>query len=50
LELEFHSGSVYEYHEVPPETFRDLMAAPSKGRFFASEIRGQYPSNRLENP
>lgn len=47
LELEFHSGSVYEYREVPPEVFRDLMEAPSKGRFFASEIRGQYPSTRL---
>jgi hypothetical protein len=47
LELEFHSGSVYEYSEVPPEVFRGLMEAPSKGRYFANEIRGQYPSTRV---
>lgn len=47
LELEFHSGSVYEYSEVPPEVFQGLMEAPSKGRYFANEIRGQYPSTRL---
>jgi hypothetical protein len=46
LEVEFRSGSVYGYHEVPPEVFRGLMEAPSKGRYFASEIRGQYPSTR----
>jgi hypothetical protein len=47
LELEFHSGSVYEYSEVPPEVFQGLMEAPSKGRYFANEIRGQYPSTRV---
>ena len=47
LEIEFHSGSVYEYQEVPPEVFRGLMEAPSVGRYFANKIRGQYPSTRL---
>ena len=47
MEIEFHSGSVYEYQEVPPEVFQALMEAPSKGRFFANEIRGQYPSSRV---
>ncbi|MES1245010.1 MAG: KTSC domain-containing protein [Acidobacteriota bacterium] len=47
LELEFHSGSVYDYEEVPPEVFQALLEAPSVGRFFANEIRGQYPSTRL---
>jgi KTSC domain len=47
LEIEFNSGSVYEYNEVPPEIYQGLMEAPSKGRYFANEIRGQYPSTRL---
>ena len=47
LEIEFHSGSVYDYEEVPPEIYQGLMEAPSKGRYFANEIRGQYPSTRV---
>ena len=47
LEIEFQSGSVYDYEEVPPEVFQGLMEAPSKGRYFANEIRGQYPSSRV---
>lgn len=47
LEIEFTSGSVYDYSEVPPEVFQGLMKAPSKGRYFANEIRGQYPSSRV---
>ena len=46
LEIEFQSGSVYDYGEVPPEVFKGLMEAPSKGRFFSNEIRGQYPSTK----
>ncbi|HEX3130568.1 MAG TPA: KTSC domain-containing protein [Thermoanaerobaculia bacterium] len=47
LEIEFSSGSVYEYNEVPPEIYKGLMEASSKGRYFANEIRGQYPSTRI---
>jgi KTSC domain len=47
LEIEFHSGSVYDYEEVPPEVYQGLMKASSKGRYFANEIRGQYPSSRV---
>lgn len=44
LEVEFRSGSVYRYFDVPQEIYEDLLQAPSKGRFFASFIRGQYDS------
>ena len=46
LELEFQSGSVYDYLGVPQEVYRSLLAAPSKGRFVSRHIRGQYPSER----
>ena len=46
LELEFRSGSVYDYLGVPPKVYRSLKSAPSKGRFIAQHIRGRYPTQR----
>ncbi|MFP5286802.1 MAG: KTSC domain-containing protein [Thermoanaerobaculia bacterium] len=46
LELEFSSGGVYGYHEVPPEVYESLMSAESKGRFISQRIRGQYRSEK----
>jgi hypothetical protein len=42
LEIEFNSGAVYQYDEVPLEVHQGLMAAPSVGSFFASEIKPHY--------
>lgn len=47
LELEFSSGGVYDYHEVPPEVYESLMSAESKGRFVSEQIRGRYQSERV---
>lgn len=49
LELEFRSGSVYDYHGVPREVYESFLAAPSKGRFVSERIRGQFPSSRCED-
>jgi KTSC domain len=46
LEIEFTSGSVYDYFGVPRKVYKELMAAESKGRFVSQRIRGQYPSER----
>lgn len=42
LEVEFTSGTVYQYLEVPATVFTGLMAAASKGRYFNQEIRDDY--------
>lgn len=47
LELEFSSGGVYDYYEVPPEVYAELMSAESKGRFISERIRGKYQSERV---
>jgi len=39
LEIEFDSGAVYQYWDVPLRTYEELRAAGSKGRYFNSEIR-----------
>lgn len=42
LEIEFRSGEIYRYRQVPESVFTALLAARSKGRFFATEIRGKF--------
>ena len=48
LELEFHSGAIYRYLEVPEEIFNRLLAAESKGQFFGAAIRDKFRSERVK--
>ena len=47
LWLEFRSGAIYCYFDVPPGVHQDLMAADSKGSYFNRAIRGRYLYQRL---
>jgi len=40
-------GDEYAYENVPPEVLEDFRAAPSRGRFFAYEIRDRYPYRKV---
>ena len=43
LEVEFASGSVYEYYDVPLSVYSELMAAGSPGSYFNDFIKDLYP-------
>lgn len=45
--VQFRKGARYEYHGVPRETLQGLLDAPSAGRFFNENIRGQYDEERV---
>lgn len=47
LEIEFQNGGVYQYYNVPQSIFDALMAAPSHGKFFASQIKNAFPYARV---
>jgi len=47
LEIEFQTGDVYQYLDVPPAVYRALLAAHSKGRFFHSNLDGVYRHEQL---
>jgi hypothetical protein len=47
LEIEFASGGVYQYSDVPPEVFEELLVADSPGRYFHARIRARYPTRRV---
>ena len=42
LDLEFRSGAIYRYLEVPPYTYRELLQAESKGRYFNQHIQNRF--------
>jgi hypothetical protein len=47
LEIEFDSGTVYQYLGVPESVYRELLAAPSKGSYFDGRIRYQYSHRQV---
>jgi hypothetical protein len=47
LSIEFHSGSKYEFGDVPAATHAELMASASKGKHFNRKIRGQFASEKV---
>ena len=47
LEVEFNSGKVYLYRNVPKEEYEGLMAAGSKGQYMLGCIIDMYPTSQL---
>ena len=47
LEVEFLSGSVYQYYNVPANMYDQLMQQGSKGRFLNIYIKNAYPYSRV---
>ena len=47
LEIEFHSGAVYQYFDVPQTAFEELLAQESLGVYFNANIRDVYACARV---
>lgn len=47
LEVEFNSGAIWQYFDVPESVFYEMKAASSCGKFFHSNIRGQYSESQV---
>jgi hypothetical protein len=47
LEIEFQSGEVYQYLDVPERMHKGLLGAKSKGQYFNDEIREEYAFVRV---
>jgi hypothetical protein len=42
LEIEFHTGLVYQYSGVPPKVYADLMHSEEIGKFFSEKVRPKF--------
>lgn len=47
LAVHFQNGTVWHYKDVPPKIAGGLLEASSPGKFFAENIRGQYPAEKV---
>jgi KTSC domain len=50
LEVEFVSGAIYRYNNVPPKVYYDLLSATSKAQFYDAHVRGHFPSVHVKPP
>lgn len=47
LAIEFGSGLVLHYDNVPAELFEEFGQAESRGRFYAHRIKGKFPARTM---
>lgn len=47
LEVEFHSGSIYQYFRVPERVYNALMSARSHGSYFNDHVRDSYTTRQV---
>jgi hypothetical protein len=47
LHLKFRTGRLYEYTDIPAETFNELLRAESSGTYFNRHVRNCFPSNEI---
>ena len=43
LEIQYHSGKVYQYLNVPEKVFAAMRSTMVKGIWFNRHIKGKYP-------
>ena len=47
LEVEFRSGEIYRYFDVPQQTYHQLLQAESKGAYLNLNIRKSFSFKRI---
>ncbi len=48
LEIEFHSGIIHQYQNVPSKIHTDLMNASSVGTFYSEKIKNRFRSINID--
>ena len=48
LEIEFNSGSLCEYYNVPKEEYLNLMNSNSLGKYFMANIRNEFEYRKIK--
>ena len=48
LHIEFTNRKIYVYYDVPQNVYKEFKKAPSKGRYFNSNIKGYYYYKRIK--
>ena len=49
MEIEFNSGAIYQYENVPIRVYDVMMKADSVGKYFNAHIKSKYNYRRVDN-
>ena len=44
LQVEFNNGKVFDYFNVPPVVFREMMESDSAGKYFHKNVKSSFES------
>jgi len=47
LEIEFHSGLVYQYSGVPSKVYTDLLSSSAVGKYFSEKVRNRFRAKQM---
>lgn len=47
LEIEFMTGSIYEYYGIPAYVHEEMVCASSIGGYFAQRVKNSYGFSRI---
>jgi hypothetical protein len=47
LEIEFHTGLVYQYSGVPSKVYKDLMHSDEIGKYFSEKVRPRFQTKQV---
>ena len=47
FEVEFKNHAIYQYYNVPEHIWMELEASPSKGKYYSSQIKDRFLSQRV---
>jgi hypothetical protein len=47
MEIEFHSGLIYQYAGVPAKVHADLMNSSAVGKFFTDKVRSRFRAKQV---
>jgi hypothetical protein len=47
LEIEFQNGLVYQFLEVPPKIYADLVRSAEIGKYFTDKVRTKFKSKQI---
>jgi len=48
MQVQFRSGSIYEYVDVPEDTYLGLINASSKGKYFHRYVRNEFAFEQIK--
>ncbi|MEN6395139.1 MAG: KTSC domain-containing protein [Methanoregula sp.] len=47
LEIEFHSGLIYQYSGVPTKVYTDLLSSSAVGKYFSEKVRNRFHAKQI---